>query len=281
MSPEAIAARMPAGITNLYTMIGSPITQVKSPALYNSYFEANGIDATMVPFDLPDSGVNAFFEMMRVTPNFQGGIVTVPHKQAAARCMDELTTRAQQLSTVNVVRRDDDRLIGDMVDGLGFLVAVAHHDLQVKDTRVAVIGAGGAGGAIIQALAEAKAARIVVHEIRRERHAVIEHVAKEVYPAVAIAFELNDLKGFDLVVNASPVGMNGDPKLPYPTESLEHDTLVADVVTEPRETPWLAAASRAGCDVLYGAEMVFGQFGLMARHMGLDIPDPVDSSRVP
>jgi shikimate dehydrogenase len=74
--------------------------------------------------------------------------------------------------------------------------------------------------------------------------------------------------------------MNGDPKLPYPTDTLAPGTLVADVVTEPKTTPWLTAALGKGCDVLYGAEMVYGQFGLMGRHLGLDIPDPVDFTKL-
>ena len=91
-----------------------------------------------------------------------------------------------------------------------------------------------------------------------------------------ISFELKSLEGFDLVVNATPVGMNDDPHVPFPTESMSPPTLVADVVTNPKVTPWLAAALKKGCEVQYGAEMVYGQFGLMGRHLGLAISDPED-----
>jgi shikimate dehydrogenase len=83
-----------------------------------------------------------------------------------------------------------------------------------------------------------------------------------------------------LVVNATPVGMNDDPDVPFPTDTLSSSTLVADVVTNPKVTPWLAAALKNGCDVQYGAEMAYGQFGLMGRHMGLEIPDPQDFEMV-
>jgi shikimate dehydrogenase len=89
---------------------------------------------------------------------------------------------------------------------------------------------------------------------------------------------LHTLQGFDLVVNATPVGMNDDPRVPFPTQALSPPTLVADVVTNPKVTPWLAAALKNGCAVQYGAEMVYGQFGLMGRHLGLEIPDPENFS---
>jgi shikimate dehydrogenase len=97
-----------------------------------------------------------------------------------------------------------------------------------------------------------------------------------------ISFELTSLEGFDLVVNATPVGMNDDPNVPFPTVTLSSSTLVADVVTNPKVTPWLASALEKDCDceVQYGAEMAYGQFGLMGRHMGLEIPDPDDLSTV-
>jgi shikimate dehydrogenase len=68
------------------------------------------------------------------------------------------------------------------------------------------------------------------------------------------------------------VGMNDDPNVPFPTDTLSPSALVADVVTNPEVTPWLAAALEKGCEVQYGAEMVHGQFGLMGRHMGIEIP---------
>ncbi|MCU0595592.1 MAG: hypothetical protein MUC98_09050 [Desulfobacterota bacterium] len=95
---------------------------------------------------------------------------------------------------------------------------------------------------------------------------------------IKLSFELRTLEGFDLAVNATPVGMIDDSRLPFPTETLSPQTLVADVVTNPKVTRWLAAALKKGCAVQYGAEMVCGQFGWMGRHLGLDVPDPENFS---
>jgi shikimate dehydrogenase len=175
---------------------------------------------------------------------------------------------------------ENGRLIGDMVDGLGFMVAVETHGLSIHGKRAAIIGGGGAGAAIAQAIAESGADEIVIKEIRTERHGFLERLLKNSNPQIKVSFELTGLQGFDLVVNATPIGMNDDPNVPFPTDTLSRPTLVADVVTNPRVTPWLAAGLKKGCEVQYGAEMAYGQFGLMGRHMGLDIPDPEDLSVV-
>jgi shikimate dehydrogenase len=275
---ESARGVIPTGTTAFYTMIGTPVIQVKSPLLYNRYFADRGMDAVMIAMDVPPDQVGTHFTHMRAIPNFGGSIVTVPHKQAAVDFMDGLSERSRLLGSVNVVRAEKGRLTGDMVDGLGFMVAIRHHGLSMPGKRVAILGAGGAGAAIALAIAQAGAEEVVIKEIRTERHERLERILKQANPDVKISFELETLEDFDLVVNATPVGMNDDPHVPFPTETLSPRTLVADVVTNPKVTPWLTAAIEKGCAVQYGAEMVYGQFGWMGRHLGLEIPDPEDFS---
>jgi shikimate dehydrogenase len=278
MTTHSASGIIPTGTTTFYTMIGTPIIQVKSPLFYNRYFAEHGIDAVMIAMDVPADQVKIHFEHMRAIPNFGGCIVTIPHKQAAVDSMDKISRRAEDLLAVNVVRVENGRFIGDMVDGLGFMVALKRHGLSVRGKRAAIIGGGVTGAAIAQAIAGLGPDEMVIREIRAERLEFLEHLLKNTNPDMKISFELTSLKGFDLVVNATPVGMNGDPHLPFPMDTLERSALVADVVTTPEVTPWLAAALRKGCEVQYGAEMAYGQFGLMGRHMGLKIPDPEDLS---
>jgi len=269
---------IPGGTTRFFTMIGTPVVQVKSPPSYNRYFAAHGIDAVMVALDVPADQVAAHFGFLRRVANYGGSIVTVPHKEAAPASMDELSPRAAALGAVNVVRAEAGRLVGDMVDGLGFLLAAKARGLAVRDARAVLLGGGGAGAAIALALAEAGAAELVVGEPRTERRRLLERVLKAANPALRLSFDVTTLAGFDLAVNATPVGMNDDPNVPFPTDTLAPPTLVADIVTNPRLTPWLAAAIARGCLVQYGAEMAHGQFGWMGRHLGFDIPDPEEVS---
>ena len=265
---------IPTGSTMFYTMIGTPVIQVRSPLNYNRYFAEHGIDAVMIAMDVPRGQVKAHFEHMRVIGNFGGCIVTLPHKQAAADCLDEMSQRAEDLGAVNVVRAENGRLIGDMVDGLGFMLAAKARGIGMRDKRAAIIGGGVTGAAIALAMAEAGAAEIVIKEVQTKRHAFLKNLLSNHFPLIKISFELTSLEGFDIAVNATPVGMNDDPGVPFPTDTLTSRTLVADVVTNPRVTPWLAAGLKKGCKIQYGFEMADAQFGLMGRHMGLAIPDP-------
>ncbi|MBW1996696.1 MAG: shikimate dehydrogenase [Deltaproteobacteria bacterium] len=265
---------IPTGTTTLFAMIGSPVTQVKSPTYFNAYFARNNIDAVMVAMDIPRDRVRSFLGLMRGVKNFGGCIVTIPHKQQVVRYVDDLSARARELSAVNVIRVEKGRLNGDMVDGLGFMVALKSHGLSMKGKSAAIIGGGGVGAAISHAIAEAGAREIVIRETRKTRHSYLRAMLKRVNPRIRVSFNLSSLEGFDLAVNATPIGMNEDSRLPFPVDTLSPPTVVVDVVTNPRLTPWLREARKKGCMVQYGEEMARGQFGLLGRHLGFDIPDP-------
>ncbi len=229
------------------------------------------MDRVMIAIDVPPEHVDHFFSLLRGWRNCPGCVVTIPHKQEAARCADELSDRARDLGAVNVIRRTGEgRLLGDMVDGLGFLEALRTHGFEVKGKRVAVFGAGGAGGAIAYAVAHAEAAELVIIDTdnARQRH-LLDLIAARC-PRVALSGRIDSLSGIDLAVNGTPLGMNGDTRLPFPLDTLDSHTLVADVVTEPDMTPWLAGAKARGCSIQTGYEMTLGQFFIMGRHMGIE-----------
>ena len=96
---------MPSGSTDLYGIIGHPVTQVQAPGLFNRFFAETGVDAVFVAFDLTPDGVGSYFETVRATANYRGGFVTVPHKGAASACMDELTSRGHALGRSTQSRR--------------------------------------------------------------------------------------------------------------------------------------------------------------------------------
>jgi shikimate dehydrogenase len=263
-------AQIPSGRTLVYPMIGHPTVQVKSPATFNRYFLQQGMDAVMIAMDIDPAEARHFFSLLRGWQNCPGCLVTVPHKQEAARQSDKLSDRAHDLGAVNVIRRTDKgRLEGDMVDGVGFLEALRRNGFDASGKRAVVFGAGGAGSAIAYALAEAKATALAVTDIDEVREEHLMELIASRYPSVKLSGLVTSLSGFDLAVNATPLGMNGDPHTPFPLDSLEPATLVADVVTEPEETPWLAGAKARGCPTQTGYDMTLGQFVIMGRHMGI------------
>lgn len=261
---------IPSGRTLVYPMIGHPTVQVKSPTTFNRYFAEKNVDGVMIAVDVPPTGVGHFFALLRGWLNCPGCVVTIPHKQEAARQCDELSPRARDLGAVNVIRRTDEgKLIGDMVDGIGFLEALKLHGFAVAGKRVVVFGAGGAGSAIAYSAAESGAAEVAVVDTDKSRQKVLLDLISRRFPSTGLMDSVKSLSGFDLAVNATPLGMNGDPNVPFPLETLESHTFVADVVTEPEITPWLAAAKALGCPAQTGYEMTLGQFIIMGRHMGI------------
>ena len=262
---------LPSGRTLVYVMIGHPVTQVKSPTTFNKYFREKQMDRVMIAIDVQPDLVGPFFSLLRGWRNCPGCVVTIPHKQKAAHSVDKLSDRAKDLETVNVIRRTEKgQLIGDMVDGLGFIEALRSNGFEVSTKRVAVFGAGGAGGAIAYAVAQAKAAELVVIDTDTSRRERLLDLLALRFPSISLSQRIDSLAGVDLAVNATPLGMNCDTRTPFPLDSLSSSTFVADVVTEPDITPWLSAAKARGCSIQTGYEMMLGQFTLMGRHMGIE-----------
>ncbi len=230
----------------------------------------------MVALDVAVEHVEAYFAMMRGSDNLHGCMVTVPHKQATVECMDELMERARVLGAVNVVRREGRRLIGDNVDGEGFVIGNRARGFALAGKRVAIIGGGGVGRAIAYSCAEQGVREIAFTDLRKAIYPELEAIVKTANSETAVTFDFESLAGFDLVVNATPLGMNEDVRLPFAVEMLSAETFVADVVTRPRMTPWLTAAQAKGCRIQFGADTSKGQMGYIGRFWGFDTPDPIE-----
>jgi shikimate dehydrogenase len=255
------------GTTRVGLIIGHPIAQVKSPGLFNRHFAERGEDRVLVPADIAPERVGDILAALRGWHNADGAVVTVPHKRAVVPHLDALTDRARRLRAANVIRRDaEGRLTGENVDGLGFAAAAAAHGFAPAGRAALVVGAGGVGSAIADALCEGGIARLALADLSAEAVAWLARSLAEAFPRVAVETPaaVSDLAGFDLVCNATPVGMGGAAELPLPAaviDTLRPATLVADVVTDPAMTPFLLRARARGCRVQAGGEMAAAREG--------------------
>jgi shikimate dehydrogenase len=165
--------------------------------------------------------------------------------------------------------------VGDIVDGEGFLNAARKHAFNPKDKQALVIGTGGVGSAIAYSLCQAGVSHLVISDLSQERVEVLGELLRSAFPEIVISANPLTLKHFDLVVNASPVGMGAatdDGPMPLPNalmETLSATALVADVVTSPQVTPFLACARRMGCAIQTGPEMALAQLGNLGHFMGV------------
>ena len=263
-----------SGTTTVYAMLGHPIKQVQSPPLFNAYCKKHQIDAVMPVFDIMPEGIDDFFRFLRQWQNCPGCIVTVPHKQAAFRNADQLTERAKRIGACNMVRRlKSGELVGDMVDGLGFVQALAQKSITLNNTHVIQIGAGGVGSAIAHAIADEGAASIAILEIDAQRRRALVDSLRTHHPELTVFDNEPGLMEVNMLVNATPLGMKPDDPFPYPLDTINSDVVVTDVVTLPALTPWLEAAHNKGCRIQTGPEMARAQWVMFACYLGIDVDE--------
>jgi shikimate dehydrogenase len=261
------------GSTLIVGIVGTPIIQVKMPGLVNPVFAANQRDVVHIPIDVKPEGLSAFVDLMRAWNNFRGVVVTVPYKQALVPYLDTLTERARVLNAVNVIRRNEDgTLDGDAQDGVGFVAALTSKGAVLKGKSVAVVGSGGVATAIAYSLCEAGVQHIHIQDLDTTKQNILIATLRKAFPAIDVQGGITSVSGLDLLVNATPVGMNGDPNLPLPADVLEPltaTTIVADVVTMPAMTPLLTLAKARGCLIQQGVDMAAAQLETLHGFMGV------------
>lgn len=249
-----------SGKTGLLCILADPIAQVRTPQLVNQLLREQGDDAVMMPMHVAPAGLADTMRALRGTKNLWGMVVTVPHKMDVVALCDEVEPDAQAIGAVNVVRRESDgRLVGAMLDGLGFLRGLNPFGRPVRGSAIYMAGAGGAANAIAFALAQAGAARLTVHNRSRARIDALADRLRVQYPAIDVVAGTDDPSGHDIVINATSLGMKAGDALPLNADRLQAGQLVADIIMEPAVTRLLAMARDRGCEIYGGLGMLQGQ----------------------
>jgi shikimate dehydrogenase len=257
------------GHTELIAHIGYPTHTFKSPMIYNPFFEKEGVNAVVVPMGCKPEDYPAFLKSVFTLTNIRGALITMPHKVVTVGLLDEVTPTVRVAGACNAVKRlPDGRLVGDQFDGAGFVRGVQRKGLQVAGARVLVVGSGGVGCAIAASLAGAGIAHISLFDVHTASAESLGQRIRDNYPAIDVKTGSNDPAGFDLVVNATPLGMNeGDP-LPLDVNRLDPGTFVGEVVMRTEMTAFLAAAAAKGCQVQVGSDMLFEMIPAYLEYFG-------------
>lgn len=252
------------GHTALFAILADPVVHVKAPERLNRLWADQGFDGTMVPMQVPAEDLEAVVAGLRRMRNLQGLVITMPHKRAMAALCDELGPQARGVGAVNIVhRRVDGSLVGEVIDGIGFVAGLREAGLDPAGRSVYIAGAGGASSAIGSALADAGIARLTLANRTAETARRLADRLMAAHPSLPVSVGTRSPAGHDLVVNATSLGMQpGDP-LPLDTDALDADQVVCEVIMQPAETPLLKAAAARGCRVQPGAPMLAAQLGLM------------------
>ncbi len=247
-----------SGASRVHFIVGDPIAQVKSPAGVSQAFHARGHNAYVMPAHVAPADLAAWLAGVSLARNVDGIIVTVPHKFAVFDLCASTSERATFLRTVNTLRRNaDGTWHGDMFDGLGFVEALRDNGGQLQGRKALLVGAGGAGSAIAHALVMAGVSALAIHdEDNARRTTLVERLAT--LKQCPVTHGTADPRGFDLVLNATPVGMREGEPIPVQVDRLTSNQFVGCVITAPAVTPLIAAARAQGCATVTGTQM-FGR----------------------
>ncbi len=255
-------------------VIGKPVSHSASPQLHQPALDALGIHATYIRLEVDPGKLREAFETMAEL-GFIGCNVTVPHKIEALESCTDVSAQAQLLGAVNTVLFRDSAIIGYNTDGPGFREAISDSfGLDLEKAKTVILGAGGgAGQAIATQCALEKPAELI---LVNRNVAKIESLAKrlrDISPCTKIrTFALADTTlrqhclCADLIVQTTSLGLKESDGQVIPDSYLAAETLAYDTIYQPPETPFLAAAKRAGCKTDNGLSLLMHQGAIAFQH---------------
>jgi shikimate dehydrogenase len=263
------------GTTTLIAHIGYPTHAFKASMIYNPYFEQAGVDAVVVPMGCQAKDYPAFLKSVFTLTNIRGALITMPHKVTTLGLLDEMTPAVRISGSCNAVRRGaDGRLQGDMFDGEGFVRGLRRKGCKLDGARVLVVGAGGVGSAIAASLAAAGIGAIALYDAQPAAADALAARLREHYPKLAVGTGSKDPVAHDIVVNATPLGMNDGDPLPMDVARIAPETFVGEVVMKQEMTAFLEAARARGCRFQVGTDMLFEQIPAYLEFFGLPSTTP-------
>jgi shikimate dehydrogenase len=263
------------GNTEFVAHIGFPTHAFKAPMIYNPWFVKCGVNAVVLPMGCKPEDYPAFFRSIFKLSNIRGALITMPHKVTTVGLLDEVSPTAAIAGACNAVRLSPEgKLQGDMFDGEGFVRGLLRKGCVLNGARVLVAGCGGVGSAIAASLAACGVGTISLFDTRDELQRGLGERLKNHYPALQIAVGSNDPAGFDVVVNATPLGMNtGDP-MPMDVNRIDVNTFVGEVVMKSEMTAFLDAVRARGCRFQIGSDMLFEQIPAYLEYFGFPSATP-------
>lgn len=257
------------GHTGLLCLLGSPVEHSISPAMQNTACRLTGQDLCYLAFDVQPERLPAAVAGLRAI-GFKGCNVTMPHKNAMAQLVDELSPAARLCGAVNTVVNQNGCLVGHTTDGVGWVHSARAEGCDPTGKAIVQLGAGGAGTAILVQAALDGAKSIAVFNMRDAFWPRVEALVQRLNQETDCCVTLHELTDTDtlqkelqkaqILLNTTPVGMKNHPGCLIPSADWLHPGLaVSDVIYEPRETELLRMARGAGLQAFNGLHMLLYQ----------------------
>src|SRR5947207_3665635 len=274
-------------------LFGDPVAHSLSPQIQNAALRECKIEMQYARFHIRGNELRSALRFLRKL-DFIGINLTVPHKIAAFAQIDEVDEQARRAGAVNTIRVRDKKLIGSNTDGEGFLRAIrSEFSVDLRDLRVMIVGAGGGTGCAIawQCALENCERLVLLNRTLEKANTLADRLRSFFTEALvlgpvarleAIAWEESairmQLADTDLVINATPLGMNSSDPTPIPARLLAPYHMVFDCVYGPSKTALLRAAEQAGARSANGISMLLHQ-GALSFSIWFDREPPIDAMR--
>jgi shikimate dehydrogenase len=267
------------GMTRLIAHIGWPTEPFKAPLIYNPWFEKAGIDAVVVPMGATAQDYPEFFKYVFRLSNILGALVTMPHKRTTASLVDRQSRAVAIAGACNAVRLGvDGKLEGDLFDGYGFVSAMMRAGEKIKNSSALIVGAGGVGSAIAGALAEHDVGELGLYDVVPGLSEQLRDRLHTHFKNLEIKTGSNDPKGYDIIVNATPIGLAAGDPISVDVSRISPTAFVGEVVMS--DTPLLTAAKARGCRIQSGLSMNYEQIPAYLNFFGLPCTDPKTLQRI-
>jgi shikimate dehydrogenase len=253
--------------------LGDPVEQVLAPETFNPLFKQFGHDAVLVPIQVAAENLQPLVKAAFLTTNVKGLWVTIPHKTSMLELMDTCSSLARLAGAVNAVRRNaDGTLEGALFDGEGFVSSIGHFHITYAGKKVLLLGAGGAaaaiGASLVQRSASGHAAELALFDPTPGRASALSNRLAGSRTAKVYATDSSDPAGFDLVINASPLGLKATDPLPCDVARIAPHAALIDIVMKNYPTPVISAVRARGLQAEPGFEMLIQQAHLYMDFFG-------------
>ncbi|HDQ05544.1 MAG TPA: shikimate dehydrogenase [Candidatus Bathyarchaeota archaeon] len=268
------------GKTRVCAVIGDPVEHSLSPAMHNAAFQKLGLNLVYVAFKVTRNELKEAISGAK-SLGLRGLNVTMPHKNAVIKYLDETDSTAEAIGAVNTILNEQGKLVGYNTDGKGAMIALQESGIYPEEKKMLLLGAGGAAKAIAFQAAQEAEELVILNRTPEKAEQLAELLRKKFGNKVkgrALSAEIlkKELKTADILVNATPVGMHPHVNTsPIPSDLLRRDLCVMDIVYNPLETKLVEDAKAVGAKVVWGLDMLLYQ-GAVSFEIWTNCPAPVD-----
>ena len=243
-----------------FAVIGDPIDHSLSPTIHNAAYRELGLECTYIAYRIPKDQLDVEIDSLKKI-KISGFNVTIPHKINMLKFLDEVDENCKIIGATNTVINDNGYLKGYNTDMDGFLEPIKNRNIEIKNSNVLLLGAGGAARAIIAGMAKEKVKHVTIINRTIENSLQLKEFSQNIGldSEVKSIEEMTELHAdYNFIINSSSLGLQNESNI-IPTQIINEETVVYDIIYKPVNTDLIKESKRKNAEIIYGYEMLLGQ----------------------